>query len=115
ALITEGLPLGLVGKIAWARDPDTRGKSVARKPWPIEEKESYRWLQIQEQMAAHVPDGTQIVLMGERESDIYDLFITPRKPQRQLLVRGAWDRTLENPSGQHLSGRLPRPRSLSEP
>ena len=53
-------------------------------------------------MAAHVPDGTQIVLMRDRESDIYDLFIAPRKPQQQLLIRGAWDRKLENPSGQHL-------------
>ncbi len=43
ALTTEGVPLGLVGQIAWARDPETRGKSVAHKPWPIEEKESYRW------------------------------------------------------------------------
>ena len=102
ALTTDGVPLGLVGQIAWARDPETRGKSAARKQLPIEEKESYRWLKIQEQIAARVPDGTQTVLMGDRESDIYDLFIAPRQPQQELLVRGAWDRTLENPPGQHL-------------
>ncbi len=31
ALTTDGVPLGLVGQIAWARDPETRGKSAARK------------------------------------------------------------------------------------
>lgn len=86
ALTTDGVPLGLVGQIAWARDPETRGKSAARKQWPIEEKESHCWLKIQEQIAARVPDGTQTVLMGDREPDIYDLFIAPRKPQQELLV-----------------------------
>jgi len=102
ALTTEGVPLGLVGQIAWARDPESRGKSARRKQLPIEEKESYRWLKIQEQMASHIPDGTKTVLMGDRESDIYDLFIAPRTPQQELLVRGAWDRKLTDPAGQHL-------------
>lgn len=102
ALTTDGVPLGLVGQIAWARDPATRGKSAHRKQLPIEEKESYRWLQIQEQIAERVPNGTQTVLMGDRESDIYDLFIASRTPQQHLLVRGAWDRKLKNPPELHL-------------
>lgn len=102
ALTTDGVPLGLVAQIAWARDPATRGQSARRKQWPIEEKESYRWLQIQQQIAARVPDGTHTVLIGDRESDIYDLFTAPRNPQQQLLVRAAWDRKLEDPPEQHL-------------
>ena len=102
ALTPDGVPLGLVAPMAWARDPETRGRSARRKLWSIEEKESYRWLQIQQQIAARVPDGTQTVLMGDRESDIDDLFIAPRNPQQQLLVRGAWDRKLENPPEHHL-------------
>ncbi|PSR20250.1 MAG: hypothetical protein C7B45_15825 [Sulfobacillus acidophilus] len=102
ALTTSGVPLGLVGQIAWARNPDTRGQSARRKQLPIEEKESVRWLQIQQQIAARVPDGTHTVLMGDRESDIYDLFIAPRNPQQELLVRAAWDRKLDDPPGQHL-------------
>ncbi len=102
AITTEGVPLGLVGQIAWARDPETRGKSTQRKQLPIEEKESYRWLQIQEQIAAHVPAGVKTVLMGDRESDIYDLFMAPRTSQQELLVRAAWDRKLADPPNQHL-------------
>ncbi len=99
ALTTDGVPLGLVGQIAWARDPETRGKRAARRQLPIEEKESHRWLKIQEQIAARVPDDTPTVLMGDRESDIYELLIAPRKPQQELLIRGAWDRKLANPLG----------------
>ena len=102
ALTTDGVPLGLVAQIAWARDPETPGKSAKRKQLPIEDKESYRWLQIQEQVVAGVPAGTQTVLMGDRESDIYDLFIAPRDPLQHLLVRGAWDRKLADPPEQHL-------------
>lgn len=102
ALTTEGVPLGLVGQIVWARDPETRGKSAHRQQLPIEEKESYRWLRIQDQIAAHVPDDVKTVLMGDRESDIYDLFIAPRTPQQELLVRAAWDRNLADPPGHHL-------------
>lgn len=102
AVTTSGVPLGLVGQIAWARDPKTRGKSKQRHALPIEEKESYRWLQIQDQVAHSVPSGTQTVLMGDRESDIYDLFIAPRQPGQNLLVRAAWDRKLEDPPEQHL-------------
>ena len=31
ALTAEGVPLGLVGQVAWAREPKTRGKIVHRK------------------------------------------------------------------------------------
>ena len=102
AMSTDGVPLGLVGQIAWARDPETRGTSAMRKQRPIEEKESDRWLQIQQQIATRVPDGTQTVLMGDREADIYEVFTGPRRPRQQLLVRGAWDRRLEDPPQQHL-------------
>ena len=37
ALATDGVPLGLAAQIAWARDPETRGKSADRK-LPIEDK-----------------------------------------------------------------------------
>ena len=51
-MTTDGVPLGVVAEILWARDPDTQDKSADRKQRPIEEKESYRWLQIPEQVAA---------------------------------------------------------------
>lgn len=38
AMTTEGIPLGIVPQILWARDPDTQGKSADRKQWPIKDK-----------------------------------------------------------------------------
>ena len=111
ALTTAGVPLGLVAQIAWARDPETRGQSAHRKQLPIEEKESYRWIQIQQQIADRVPDGTPTVLMGDREADIYDLFIAPRSPQQELLVRAA-----NSPIPRHrIAGPQPKPRPCWEP
>ena len=102
AITTAGVPLGLVGQIAWARDAAAHGQSARRKQRPIEEKESDRWLRMQQQIAEHVPEGTRVILMGDRESDIYDLFIAPRTPHQDLLVRGAWDRKLTEPAHQYL-------------
>jgi len=53
-------------------------------------------------MTARVPDGTKIVLMGDRESDIYDGCIAPRKSQQHWLGRGAWNRKLADPPEQPL-------------
>ena len=104
AMTTEGVPLGIVAQISWARDPDMRGRSAQRKRRAIEDKESYRWIEVHKQVAAGMPAGINTVLMGDRESDIYDLFIAPRAPQQHLLVRGAWDRKLESPAEHSLWG-----------
>lgn len=53
-------------------------------------------------MTARVPDGTNIVLRGDRESDIYDGSIGPINPQQHWLVRGAWNRQLADPLEQPL-------------
>ena len=45
AVSSDGIPLGLVHQQDWARDPKEKGKKDKRKKLPIEEKESYRWLQ----------------------------------------------------------------------
>jgi len=53
-------------------------------------------------MTARVPDSTKIVLMGDRESDVYDGFIAPKDPQQHWLVRGAQNRKLADPPQQPL-------------
>jgi len=40
--------------------------------------------------------------MADRESDIDDLFIAPRKPQQHWLVRAGRNRKLADPPEQHL-------------
>jgi len=89
ALTPEGIPLGIVHARCWARDGEEGEKDPRR---PIEEKESFRWLEsyrrVQE-IQALCPD-TVLVSVGDREADIYDLFEEAQNgpsPRPKLLVR----------------------------
>jgi len=94
----EGVPLGVLSLQRWVRE-ESKGKRAKRKSLPIEEKESFKWLQSLDaviEAKAHCPD-TSFVLMGDRESDVYDLFIKPRPEGVELLVRASWNRAVLHP------------------
>ena len=85
----KGTPLGLLDVQCWSRGKI--GKSKQRKNRPIEEKESYKWLSSFHEVS-HVQKrctGTQLVLIGDRESDIYELFVEQQKTKQaaDLLIR----------------------------
>jgi hypothetical protein len=44
-----------------------------------------------------VPSGQRVLVVGDRESDIYDLFTMPRRSETDLLVRGNEDRRVYAP------------------
>jgi hypothetical protein len=89
ALSASGLPLGLLDARIWARpEKTTRHERYER---PIDEKESSRWLESYRAVCA-VQDRcrkTRIVVMGDRESDIHDLFVEREKHRHaaDLLIR----------------------------
>lgn len=77
AVTPEGVPLGVVGVEYFDRQAETLGKSQERRNWPIEEKESFRWLTGYRQaceLARECPE-TQIVSIADREADIYDVLL----------------------------------------
>ena len=91
AFTEQGTPLGILDAQCWARDPADKGKRYRRKELPIEQKESMKWLR-SFQKAAQVQKlcpETMLVVMGDRESDIYELFLeTTKDPYGpKLLVR----------------------------
>jgi Druantia protein DruA/Transposase DNA-binding/Transposase Tn5 dimerisation domain len=96
AFTPAGVPLGLIDVEVWARDPEQHGKKRARHSRPIEQKESHRWLRSYQAVAAvqAVCPDTTLVSVGDREADIYDLFVMatsdPEGPR--LLVRATQDR-----------------------
>ena len=45
ALTPQRVPLGVMQAQVWARDPEPTGKSEGRRQRPIEEKESYKWME----------------------------------------------------------------------
>lgn len=96
AVTTAGLPLGLAAIKFWTRKK-FKGKAALKKKInptriPIEKKESIRWLQNLEQstMLFEAPD--RCVHIGDRESDIYELFCTAQKLGTHFLVRTCVDR-----------------------
>jgi hypothetical protein len=59
---------------------------------PIEEKESYRWLENLRQSTALLGEPERCVHIGDRESDIYELFCEAHDLGTHFLVRTCVDR-----------------------
>ena len=103
ALNLEGTPLGLLDVQCWARDPKQFGKKHKRRQLDFEEKESVKWLRSLQAVArvqSQCPQ-TRIVSVGDREADIYELFVwageEPGRPD--LLVRAEHNRRLQDEHG----------------
>jgi len=75
SLTAEGLPLGLVTQAIWPRPVDQPSKTSAEcSRQPIEEKESYKWIQAFQKTIDLPLDETETVTICDREADIYEMF-----------------------------------------
>ncbi len=73
----------------------TSGQKATRRQRPIEEKESYRWLEGANTAAKVCACAASITVIADRESDIFEAFA--QKPSAvDLLIRMAQDRALED-------------------
>ena len=105
AFRADRVPLGVLGARCWARpqasDP-TRGPNAKG----IDEKESVRWLEAFHQgaQAARRMPQTQLVVLTDREGDLYELHdaVQVCPPNLHLLVRAQHDRCLEGEPEQKL-------------
>jgi hypothetical protein len=91
AFTPAGLPLGLLDVQLWARDPDTPGQRATRYARAIEDKESAKWLKsyaAASRLQQHCPHSL-VVSVGDREADIYELFVAAAEQPKgaRLLVR----------------------------
>ena len=96
AVTTEGLPLGLMAIKFWSRKK-FKGTNALKKGinitrMPIEQKESIRWLENMRQSTALLERPCQCVHIGDRESDIYELFCEGQQAKTHFLVRTCVDR-----------------------
>ena len=83
--------LGLVGARIWTRT-DEIAPTQARA---LEDKESIRWLEGADCAAACLADAASVVVVADREGDIYASFA--RRPEEvDLIVRAAQDRALHD-------------------
>ena len=100
---TDGLPLGLAAIKFWSRDKfhgaNALKRSINPTRVPIEQKESYRWLENVRQSTALLAAPERIVHIGDRESDIYELFSIAHQVGTHFLLRTCVDRLAGN--GDH--------------
>ena len=81
----QGLPLGLVGQKIWA--PTASGRKQHHRKYPIEEKESYRWIEALQWVGQYLSKLKQVVMISDRESDFYEYMTAPRAQNIELLLR----------------------------
>ena len=83
--------LGVAGAKIWTR-PLAKVKAHRQKRH-LEDKESMRWIEAAQTAAERLADAAAIVMVGDRENDIYQAFT--RKPDRvDLITRARGDRKL---------------------
>jgi hypothetical protein len=98
-----GTPLGLIDVQCWARNPADFGKKHRRYELAIEQKESKKWLN-SFTAASHLQrrcPKTMVVSVGDREADIYELFVhaLSEPDNARLVVRAERDRVLAQGQG----------------
>jgi len=96
AVTTDGLPLGLSAVKFWTRKK-FKGTAKLKKKInptrvPIEKKESVRWLENMRQSIELLGSPERCVHVGDRESDIYELFCLSQEFGAHFLVRTCVDR-----------------------
>lgn len=101
AFTPDRLCLGVVDLWTWVRDAQTHGTKdkASRVSRPIEEKESFRWLEgyrrvcgLQKEIGAL----TRLVYVADRESDIFELFAEGHKQGVGWLIRSNQPRKLQD-------------------
>ncbi|MBM3845761.1 MAG: IS4 family transposase, partial [Verrucomicrobia bacterium] len=95
-LTTNGLPLGLAAVKFWERKrfkySDALKRRINPTRVPIEQKESYRWLEHLRASTQLVGRPSDCVHIGDREADIYELFALAQDLETNFLVRTCVDR-----------------------
>lgn len=100
AVTPAGLPLGLTAVKFWSRNKFKGTTALKRKinptRMPIEQKESMRWLDNLRLSTDLTGSPERCVHVGDRESDIYELYCLANDLGTNFLVRSCVDRLAED-------------------
>lgn len=103
AVTTKGTPLGLFDQKIFARQlhPETERRTTGGRNiqdvLPVEDKESYRWIESL-QTTMKVSAKTHIITVCDRECDFYDFFKIADENGSTVLVRASQNRTVNRGS-----------------
>ncbi len=102
----DGTVLGLAGATIWRRQ---KTKAENYQDLPIEEKESYRWLNTPSQARDLLSSAAMVTIVADREADIYELFARLPDERTHLLIRAEHDRALGESGGRLFAAIAERP------
>jgi hypothetical protein len=92
---TNMLPLGFSHIKVWNRPMEQKSKIERQyKKLPIEQKESYKWIESSIKTKETLSEAGLVVIVQDREGDIYDQFATIPDAKTELLIRSKSDRNL---------------------
>ncbi|MDR2210893.1 MAG: hypothetical protein LBO65_05410, partial [Spirochaetaceae bacterium] len=99
AVTADGLVLAVLDQSSYNRSEakDGTASHESKKVRPIEEKESFRWLETLERSTADIPRGVRVITVCDREGDMYELFAKAQDLKDPVLIRIVQNRmTVEN-------------------
>ena len=99
AFTSSGVPLGILSQQIWARDEVSEEEEAQEKigrlqVTPIEEKESFKWIQGLRETHERVAGKAELITVADRESDIWEFLTEAKEANRHFLVRARVDRDL---------------------
>lgn len=122
AFTPDGTPLGTVDAKGWSRDEEPLNRTrtrAQRAAIPIEEKESFRWVETLRKMRERAVDfpSTRLVCLADSEADIYEYLAeaTSAPVCVSWIVRACQDRALLDENGENTAEKGLRERLLEEP
>lgn len=92
------MPYGFSDIKIWNRSHQRQKKEnrYEYKTLPIEEKESYKWIESSQNSKKTLENAREIVIIQDREGDIYEQFCLVPDSKTHLLIRSKTNRILED-------------------
>jgi len=122
AFTPDGTPLGTMHAAAWVREKGVAKSSLSRAERaaiPIEEKESYRWIDALRRAGEEAQrcPSTQVISVADSEADIYELLAEGMASPRRVdwIVRACQNRALQGENEQESGEKHVRERVASQP
>ena len=92
----SGFALGFADVHLWNRSWDKPSKQARNyRRLPIEEKESYRWIEATQRTKGCLRKAAKVTLVADREADIYQCFSRLPDEKTDLLIRACRERCVE--------------------
>ncbi len=98
AVTDQGIPLGIIYQETNTREKrkDDSGTKEQKRSKPIEEKESFRWLNSMNETHQRVPEDIPLLTVCDREGDFYEFFSEAAGLGENFLVRIVQNRMVDD-------------------